>query len=431
MAVLLYIFCTTVPSHILSFALLWNFPWRSRKAGVALICFNFLCKMLLAGYYIANGMDFRNMELMFSFVGFLIYVFFVRVGFFKLLFTYLLIVDYLLVVRGIASFVSVRVFQSPSQGWQSSFLCICLYLLYVPVLLRFFRQVASLMYNTRASHLWKTVWLIPAILTGVTVLFTSAYLEDNAESWFFFACRISLLLCVFVICHTLIQTLENLQRQIAVEQQMNFERNLLEMQIEEQKKQTLLIVENAQQTRQLRHDLRHQLAAIQTMAGNGNPRLTEYLSSLIQDIPAAVTEYCENHVINAVVSRYASICQREGISLSTRLAVPAENPHMADSSLCVIFGNLLENAVEACGRMTEGKKFIHLNSRLDRGILTVTMDNSFSGAVHREKGRFRSSKREDFGVGLASIEAVARRHEGDARFETEGTVFHSLVYGKL
>ncbi len=190
-------------------------------------------------------------------------------------------------------------------------------------------------------------------------------------------------------------------------------------------------MENAQQTRQLRHDLRHQLAAIQTMAGNGNPRLTEYLSSLIQDIPAAVTEYCENPVINAVVSRYASICQREGISLSTRLAVPAENPHMADSSLCVIFGNLLENAVEACGRMTEGKKFIHLNSRLDRGILTVTMDNSFSGAVHREKGRFRSSKREDFGVGLASIEAVARRHEGDARFETEGTVFHSLVYGKL
>lgn len=96
---------------------------------------------------------------------------------------------------------------------------------------------------------------------------------------------------------------------------------------------------------------------------------------------------------------------------------------MTDSSLCAIFGNLLENAVDACGRMTQGKKFIHLNSHLEHGDLTIAMDNSFDGQIRIEKGKYFSSKRDDFGVGLTSIRTMARKYGGDARFEAEKNVF--------
>ena len=34
---LFYIFCTTLPGHVLPLALLWHFPWRSRRTALVLV----------------------------------------------------------------------------------------------------------------------------------------------------------------------------------------------------------------------------------------------------------------------------------------------------------------------------------------------------------------------------------------------------------
>ena len=432
MEALFYIFCTTLPSHIIPFTMFWDFPWRSRTAALGLVVFNVLCKITAAAYFIANGMSFRNMELLFAVLGFGIYVCFLRLDFFKMLFTFLLIVDYLLVIRGISSFIAVQIARQSTLGWASSWCSLILYTLSLPFLLRFFRRIANQIYRTNAPSLWGMIWLVPGIFTGMTLLFTNGYLDSSAESWLFLLCRVGLLVCVFVIYHVLLQSLESLQKQVALEQRLKFEQRLIEIQMEEQKKQSLLILQNAEQTRQMRHDLRHQLTAIQTMAGNENPQLRAYIGTLIQDIPAAVQVYCENTTVNAVVSHYAARCQQEGIAFTARLTVPAQNPNMTDSALCVIFANLLENAVEACERMGGGEKFIRLNSSLEYGILTITMDNSFNGKAIVRDGNFYSSKRPAApGIGLSSIQAMARTYGGDARFEVQGTTFLSSVYGKL
>ncbi len=60
------------------------------------------------------------------------------------------------------------------------------------------------------------------------------------------------------------------------------------------------------------------------------------------------------------------------------------------------------------------------------------MDNSFDGQARQEDGKFLSSKRAGVpGVGLSSIRAVAKAHQGDARFEAKGTTFLSSVYCRL
>lgn len=183
--------------------------------------------------------------------------------------------------------------------------------------------------------------------------------------------------------------------------------------------------------RRQRHDLRHQLTAIRGLAGDTNPQLSKYIDDLLDTIPAAPQEYCENQAVNAIVSHYAALCREQGIETDIRLSVPTRTEQTTDAELCVIFGNLMENALEACGRMTEGKKFIHLGSRVDMGLLTIIMDNSFHGQFKQEHGKYLSSKRDDFGVGLSSIQAVARKRGGDARFDTDGNVFHSSVYMQI
>lgn len=425
---LFYIFCTTLPSHIIPFALFWNFQWRSRRLALALVAVNVLCKITAAAYCAVNGLYFRNLELLFAAVGFLIYCCFLRLNPFKMLFTYLLIVDYLLIIRGIVSVLAVQVFVIPIQGWGSSFVCILLYGVTLPLLLRFFRQVANLVYRTDAPRLWRIIWLVPAFVTILALLFTDSYLESSVDSGFFLFCRIGLLICVFAIYYVLLQSLEGLEQQTALRQRLIFESRLLETQITEQKKHSQLMVEHMAELRRQRHDLRHQLTVIQGLAGADNPKLKEYIDSLLNAIPTAPQVYCENQAVNAIVSHYAALYRKQSVEGDIRLVVPAKTEQITDAELCVIFGNLLENALEACGRMTEGRRFLRLSSDVHLGTLTITMDNSFDGQVKQENGRYRSSKRDDFGVGLSSILAVARRHGGDARFEPDGQVFRSSVY---
>lgn len=265
-------------------------------------------------------------------------------------------------------------------------------------------------------------------MTVLALIFTNSYLKSSVDSVFFLFCRISLLVCVFAIYYVLLQSLEGLEQQAALRQRLIFESRLLEAQITEQKKYNQLMAEHAEEVRRQRHDLRHQPTAIRGLAGKDNPQLRTYIDSLLDAIPTAPQTYCANQAVNAIVSRCAGIFKERGVDFTARLAVPADTEQVSDAELCVIFGNLMENAVEACFRMTEGVKFVRLNSSLEHGILTITMDNSFDGQVKQEEGRFRSSKRDDFGVGLTSIQAVAKAHHGDARFEMDGQTFYSSVY---
>ena len=428
---LFYIFCTTLPSHILPLTLLWQFSWRSRKMALVLVICNILCKTAVASYCTANGIGFRDLEILFSCIGFLIYICCLRLDFFRLLSVFILTVDYLLLIRGISSFLAVRLFHALSQNWESSVCALLFGAVSLPLLFRVGPSIRQI-YQTDAPRLWRVIWLVPGLLTVITILFTNVYQQDSAEIWKFLFFRISLLICVLVTYYILLQSMESLRRQVVLEQQLIFEQKLLEMQASEQNKRSLLLMENAQQTRQMRHDLRHHLTAIQAMAGDGNPRLREYIAALIRDIPTAVQDYCENPTVNAIVSHYASRCQRDGIAFSARLTVPAQSEGLDDRALCVVFANLLENAVEACGRMNGGGKFVRLNSSVEYGILTITMDNSFDGKTTIKDGNFYSSKRTDTpGVGLGSIRAVAKAHYGDARFEADGQVFRSSVYAKL
>ncbi|MEG0594608.1 MAG: GHKL domain-containing protein [Christensenella sp.] len=215
-------------------------------------------------------------------------------------------------------------------------------------------------------------------------------------------------------------------------QQLEFEVNLMETQVAEQKKHHQLMLENAAAVKAQRHDLRHQLAVLRSYGeGSNSQQITDYIDTLIEEIPAEQGSFCENTAVNAIVSHYATLAKKSDIELSIKLTVPEHTEQITDSTLCIIFGNLLENGMEACNRMTEGDKFIRLRSRLQYETLTVTMDNSFNGAVSKSGEKFLSSKRNEVGTGLASVTAMAKKHGGNASFESDGLVFQSSVYVRV
>lgn len=177
----------------------------------------------------------------------------------------------------------------------------------------------------------------------------------------------------------------------------------------------------------LLHDSRHHLVAIAGLAQAGDtPAIGHYVQGLLDRGPVADTPvYCPHVVLNAVIGGYVSLARQQGIALSTQLDVPADLP-MNEYELCVFFGNALENAVEACGRIPPGldlfqRRFINLRARLDSGRLIVRVENSFHDDPARSGPGFPSSK--GSGIGLESLRAVADAHEGSLACERRGEVF--------
>ena len=206
---------------------------------------------------------------------------------------------------------------------------------------------------------------------------------------------------------------------------------IMEIQMDEQRKYNELIAENEKTLKKLRHDLRHHLIAIRELAESGNEKLNDYLDTLSKSIPDGQITYCQNKAVNAILSHYAGVCREENIEFHTKLVVPEINKAAISSDLSIIFGNLLENATCACLKIDKDKRFIKICSGVRYDTLVITMDNSYDGNFVSEGGRFRSTKREGFGIGLSSIQSVARKYQGDAKFEDKDGNFQSSVYMRI
>ena len=433
MEVLLHVLCGTLPARLLAYAPFLDRLRFGKRAAAATITVSMLLELLLVGWAIRSGHPewTRAVEFLFAPVGIAACWLNIRMAPTKQLFAYLLVIDYMMIVAGTASHLAVTALHAGARSWQSSAVCLALYAVTWPLVYRLQRRAARQIYMIDAPQLWRVIWLAPALTTATALIFTGSLEAEQVGDWRFLFARIGLLACVMVICWVLVQALDGLKKQSALEEQLRFEAHLLETQIAEQKKHSRLMVEHMDELRRQRHDLRHQLAAIQGLASPDDLRLREYIDELLDAIPPSPKLYCENQAVNAIVSHYAAMCDGRGVETEIQLSVPSRTEQVTDAELCVIFGNLLENALEACARMTEGRRFIRLNSAEHLGTLAITMDNSFDGDARQENGRFRSGKRGDFGVGLSSIQAVARKRGGDARFEPDGRVFRSSVYVRI
>ena len=201
-------------------------------------------------------------------------------------------------------------------------------------------------------------------------------------------------------------------------------------QLEMQRRQYARMIENDERNKAVRHDMRHHLAVLSGLADSRNIiEVRSYLANLLGVLDSLTgTRYCENITINAVASHYIDMAKESdyGIKVDSRLVIPENTGNVSTMDLCVVLGNLLENAIEACLRITEGR-FIRANSNIQGNMLFITVDNSFSGEIKKDGDTFMSAKRKDEGVGISSIKAISQKYDGDAHFEVNGNTFQASV----
>lgn len=205
------------------------------------------------------------------------------------------------------------------------------------------------------------------------------------------------------------------------------EKRQLTRQVAIQKAHYLELTEKIEESAKQRHDQRHHLRTLYSFLSAGETRKAmDYLETYILDTMGQERAVlCSNLVIDAILQYYKNLCTRKGITFETTMELPPTLP-VSDTELSILFGNLLENAWEACCR-EKANQFIVIRGKCKKGKLYVQLENSCTSPPLIKKGKFISSKNGKYGLGTQSVQNVVSQYDGLVEFDHTEQIFRVSV----
>lgn len=182
------------------------------------------------------------------------------------------------------------------------------------------------------------------------------------------------------------------------------------------------------QTRRLRHDFRQHLHVIAGLTESGKmEELRAYLKEYESEFVDAHATFCANGAMDAIAGYYAATAAQKNIPLAWQLNLPEKLP-MREADLCMVLGNLLENALRASERLPEAMRRVSVICHmLSPAMMGLIVENRYDGQLSRREGKLLSTSHPGFGTGLLSVETVAKKYHGQMTVETENGVFRVNV----
>ncbi len=184
-------------------------------------------------------------------------------------------------------------------------------------------------------------------------------------------------------------------------------------------------VENLyRQMRGWRHDYHNHIQMIKAYRALGEEdRLDAYLEQLEQDLrDFDILIRSGNVMIDAVINSKLSLAKTHQIAVNAKAVIPRELP-LPETDLCVILGNLLDNAIEACRWLENpADRFIRLYLDLKKDNLYLCVTNACQ-QVKKQNGKYVSRKPGRHGFGLERIDRLVAKHQGYLKRADEQGVF--------
>ena len=152
------------------------------------------------------------------------------------------------------------------------------------------------------------------------------------------------------------------------------------------------------------------------------------LSASLQSVESdRVLPLCSNAAIDAIAQHYAALARQNAIDLRIDIKLP-EPLLFSEGDLCVVFGNLFENAVEACLRQNGANPFISVKLGISgKGSVVISIKNSYDHIICKKDDVFMSSKRHAEGIGIHSVRRITEKYSGFAKFNYDPHVFEASV----
>lgn len=182
------------------------------------------------------------------------------------------------------------------------------------------------------------------------------------------------------------------------------------------------------QMRGWRHDYRNHIQTMKALAANGDmDGLRAYLDELDTDLNTVDTVVkTGNAMADAILNSKISLARSRNIPVHVDAHIPVKL-RMSELDLCVILGNLFDNAIEASLPLPEDRRMIRVYMDMKGTQLYISFTNFTAEKKRSKSGKlFRTTKGDGHGLGLIRIDNIIERLDGylsrnseDGAFTTE------------
>ena len=215
------------------------------------------------------------------------------------------------------------------------------------------------------------------------------------------------------------------QMMIRTEQrvQLEVENKLLEKQLDVQLSHYDDLTKQYEQIRAMRHDIYHHLNAINLLLKEGNAKAASEYSAQLLPMQQYISHLgeCRNPTVDAFLYSRIREAGSLGINVEADVAMPADLA-ISNTDLIVLFGNIMDNAIEACQHMDNAT--IKLTALILRGHLVVRESNRVPEHPEAKKRRIPELER---GVGFRVLDNMAEKYNGSFTHSIEDGVYTVTV----
>lgn len=180
-------------------------------------------------------------------------------------------------------------------------------------------------------------------------------------------------------------------------------------------------MEDEERVRSIYHDLKNHLLVLQAQSGNG--REVQNSITALQD---QITEYenyyhTGNDFLDMVIRDKARAARKKQIDFSAAVSF-ADSAFIDPLDISTIFGNALDNAIEASEKLPKESRLITIKARRIRDMLVITVENNTLPA----SSAFRETTKDDpflHGFGLSNIQKAVERYGGECSIKADNEMF--------
>lgn len=176
------------------------------------------------------------------------------------------------------------------------------------------------------------------------------------------------------------------------------------------------------ESRKIRHDINNHLLAVSALIERGSiEEAKRYIAEVSEQSDlAAMPVKTGRNVLDALLFKKTEQAAEKGCKIAFEIDCPISGS-ISDYDLCTIFGNILDNAIEAVS--ADDRISVKIGKQLD--MQYISCENPFSGELKRRGDRIITTKKDfaSHGFGLMRVRELAVRYGGDVNITAEKGVF--------
>lgn len=226
--------------------------------------------------------------------------------------------------------------------------------------------------------------------------------------------------CIWLMCLIMYFVVQ----QMSKDNQTKLEYELMKEKEKYSKESMEIIKRSNEELREFKHDLKNYLLplqeAMETMPQSEMAKVWEKINQKIEDVQTLIQT--GKSYVDSMINTKITLARSEKVDVKCTILSKMEG--IDDLEFCSVFGNLMDNAIEAERKVTEKKEIIIFVEE-KMGYLRLEIQNKIEKSVLNENSSLNTTKKDtsSHGIGHKSIKRTMQKVGGALKYYETGDLF--------